>query len=130
MGYEASAEEIFLAALPLSERPRKGARALADAEGGTGHGGECNLTSVFPQEAVALKNRIASHVLCNLPQTHSSAFHPRALLPPAGISPAFEYSIGAYSVTCCFVYPRSAQIAMAGLDPAIHENTVIANLSN
>jgi hypothetical protein len=36
----------------------------------------------------------------------------------------------AYSVTCCFVYPRSAQIVVAGLDPAIHENAVIANLSN
>jgi hypothetical protein len=26
-------------------------------------------------------------------------------------------------------YPRSAQVVMAGLDPAIHENTVISNLS-
>ena len=58
MGYEASAEEIFLAALPLSERPRKGARALADAEGGTGHGGECNLTSAFQQEIVAAVIRL------------------------------------------------------------------------
>jgi hypothetical protein len=58
MGYEASAEEIFLAALPFAERPRKGARALADAEGGTGHGGECNLTSAFQQEIVAAVIRL------------------------------------------------------------------------
>jgi hypothetical protein len=54
MGYEASAEEIFLAALPWREWPRSGAaRPLADAERGTGHGGECNLPSAFQQEIVA-----------------------------------------------------------------------------
>jgi hypothetical protein len=34
---------------------------------------------------------------------------------------------GSYSASCCFVYPRSAQVVMAGLDPAIHENTVISS---
>jgi hypothetical protein len=42
----------------------------------------------------------------------------------------------AYSVICCFVYPRSAHVIMAvpRLDPvigsAIHENTVISNLGD
>ena len=34
------------------------------------------------------------------------------------------------SGACCFVYPRSAQVVMAGLDPAIRENTVTSNLSD
>jgi hypothetical protein len=39
-------------------------------------------------------------------------------------------TLNCYSVGCCFVYPRLAQVVMAGLDPAIHENTVIFNLSD
>jgi hypothetical protein len=63
MGYEASAEENFSRGSPLAERPRNGAaRALADAEGGTGHGGECNLPSAFPQEIVVAAEIVAASI--------------------------------------------------------------------
>jgi hypothetical protein len=53
------AEKIFLApSLCRGRPPERSARGLADAEGGTGHGGECNAPSVFPQEIVAAAIRL------------------------------------------------------------------------
>jgi hypothetical protein len=51
-------------------------------------------------------------------------------LPVSYIAMKIYLTLGCYSVGCCFVYPRLAQVVMAGLDPAIHENTVIFNLSD
>ena len=49
----------FSRALPLAgAAPERSARGLADAEGGTGHGGECNAPSVFPQEIVVAAIRL------------------------------------------------------------------------
>jgi hypothetical protein len=58
----------FSRALPLAgTAPERSARALADAEGGTGHEEECNLSSAFPQEIVAAAIRL------QLPQSKGDA---------------------------------------------------------
>jgi hypothetical protein len=49
---------------------------------------------------------------------------------PAGLARNCRFFFVSFGVACWFVYPRSTQVVIAGLDPAIHENTVISNLSD